>query len=206
MIGNRSSDGLEIILASASSSRANLLRNACIPFETRAPNIDEEPIKASLKQTGAAAIEAAEALAELKAITVSKTMPHALVIGADQILDLEGQWFDKPVDIKQAREHLLSLRGRTHYLATAVVIAFGGVRVWHAHDCPELTMRSFSDAFIDQYLATAGDAILSSVGAYHLEGLGAQLFDKIDGSFFSILGLPLLPVMDFLRGRGTMLS
>lgn len=194
----------KIVLASASSSRADLLNNARVPFEVKPAGVDEQEIKERFSAQGATAIDTADALAELKATTVSCAAPDHIVIGADQILDLDGQWFDKPKTMAEARSHLLSLRGRTHYLATAVVVAMDGHRVWETHDHPALTMRNFSDTFLDDYLASTGEAILSSVGAYHLEGLGAQLFDRIEGSFFSILGLPLLPLLTYLRERNAL--
>jgi septum formation protein len=197
-------DGPEIILASASVSRARLLKNAGLSFTVEPAHVDEGSIKKSLQAKGATALDVAEALAEQKAVKISQARSQVLVIGADQILDLEGRWFDKPADMDHARTHLKTLRGQTHHLATAVVVALGGVRIWHTSDCPALTMRPFSDAFLDHYLSATGDAILSSVGAYHLEGLGAQLFSQIKGDFFSILGLPLIPLLAFLRDRGAL--
>jgi septum formation protein len=185
-----SSTGPAIVLASASQSRARLLSDAGVLFTAEPAYVDEE---------GADALAAAETLAELKAVKISRTYPQALVIGADSILDFNGTWFDKPADMDHAKAHLMTLRGQTHHLATAAVVALGGARIWHVRDRPSLTMRHFSDAFLDQYLTAAGDVLLSSVGAYHLEGLGVHLFEKIDGDFFSILGLPLMPVLSFLR-------
>lgn len=198
--------GTEIILASASVSRARLLKDAGLTFTTAPAYVDEDSIKQALQQENADALDAAETLAELKAVKVSTTHPQALTIGADTILDFKGTWFDKPADLDHVKAHLMTLRGQTHHLATAVVIAVGGKRIWHARDRSELTMRHFSDAFIDQYVASAGDVLLTSVGAYQLEGLGAHLFERINGDFFSILGLPLLPVLSFLRDRKALLS
>jgi len=192
----------KIILASASPSRAAVLSQARVPFEINVSGVDEEPTKRQAKQTGASAIDAADSLAALKATTVSIQNPKHFVIGADQILYLDGQWFDKPATVAEARSNLSRFRGRTHHLATAVVVAFGGKRIWHTHDHPALTMRKFSEVFLDQYISAAGDSILASVGGYHLEGLGAQLFERVDGSFFSILGLPLLPTLAYLRECG----
>ncbi len=199
-------DGANVILASASVSRARLLSDAGLSFTTQPAGIDEGPIKDSCKSDGASAIDTAVKLAERKAITVSRLNPKALVIGADQILDLDGTWFDKPKDLDHARRHLLSLRGRTHILATAITLALGGRCIWQDHISPSLTMRSFTKPFLDRYLETYGDAILSSVGAYHLEGPGVHLFSRIDGDFFSILGLPLLSLMAELRERGAIHS
>ena len=188
-----------LILASASKSRANLLRAAGVAVEIVPAHADEDAIKASLKAEGATAAQCAETLAELKAVQVSQRYDNALVIGADQMLECEGAWFDKPADLAAARNHLVTLRGKTHVLPTAVAVALNGSRIWHHVAMPRLTVRNYSDAFIDTYLETAGPSVLSSVGAYQLEGLGAQLFSKIEGDFFTILGLPLLQLLGFLR-------
>jgi septum formation protein len=124
------------------------------------------------------------------------------VIGADQILDIGGRWFDKPESRADARRQLLELRGKTHELVSASVVALNGSRIWADHDIAYLTMRDFSDAFLDDYLERTGDAVLGSVGAYHYEGLGAQLFDRVTGDYYTILGLPLLRLLEFLRGHG----
>lgn len=188
-----------LILASASQSRNRMLTAAGIEFTAQPAYIDEDAVKQSLSSEGAEAIDVAETLAELKAVKVSLSHPKDLVIGADSILDLEGIWFDKPSDLDHVRAHLMTLRGKTHCLATAAVVALGGKRIWHYRDKSNMTMRTFSDAFLDRYVTLVGEDILSSVGAYHLEGQGAQLFSKVDGDFFSILGLPLLPLLSFLR-------
>jgi septum formation protein len=193
----------QIILASASKSRANLMRAAGITFEIVPAHADEDSVKASLQAEGATAAQCAETLAELKAVQISNRHPEALVIGADQMLDCAGIWFDKPKDIEGARNHLVLLRGKTHVLPTAVCVALNGSRIWHHVALPTLAMRDFSDAFIETYLAAAGTAVLSSVGAYQLEGPGAQLFSRVDGDFFTILGLPLLELLGFLREHGS---
>ncbi|HZS83110.1 MAG TPA: Maf family protein [Stellaceae bacterium] len=191
-----------LVLASGSASRAALLRRAGLCFETEAAAIDETEIKASFRAEGSKATDCAVALAEAKATSVSRRRPGALVIGADQILVCNGAWFDKPPDRAAASDQLRSLRGCRHELVSAVCVVENGARLWRFVDCPRLTMRAFTDDFLADYLAAAGDEILASVGAYQLEGLGVQLFAEVDGDFFSILGLPLLPLLEFLRGRG----
>ncbi|MFZ5791410.1 MAG: Maf family protein [Pseudomonadota bacterium] len=189
-------------LASASVTRARLLENAGLAFAAEPAPVDEEEAKRALEAEGADAAAIAEALAELKARAVSRRHPGAFVIGADQVLDCDGRRFDKPADLAAARAQLLALRGRTHELVSAAVVVRDGKRLWHHVGRARLTMRPFSDAFLDRYLAQAGPAILGSVGAYQLEGLGAQLFARIEGDHFTILGLPLLPLLDFLRTHG----
>lgn len=191
-----------LILASASPSRAHVLAQAGIAFRVQPGAVDEDEVKASLKAEGATVERVAETLAEFKALSVARKYGTALVIGADQMLDCNGTWFDKPVDRDHARAHLLALRGRTHDLVTSVCVMQGDQRLWHHTESARLTMRRFSEDFIDRYLDTIGDQALLSVGAYQLEGPGAQLFARVEGDFFTILGLPLLPLLDFLRGHG----
>jgi septum formation protein len=188
-----------VILASASIVRKRLLIAAGINIITTPAHVDEEAVKQAHKADGTSAVDTATALAEIKALRISSSVPGALVIGADQILVCGVEWFDKPQDMDHAKGHLCALRGQTHELATAAVVIRDGVRIWHHAETPRLTMRPFTDAFIDEYLTREGVDILSSVGAYRLEGLGAQLFSRIEGDFFSILGLPLLALLDFLR-------
>lgn len=164
--------------------------------------VDESAVKAAMAEDGADAEDTALMLASMKADRVSRRRGDALVIGADQVLDLEGRWFDKPADMDEARESLRALRGRTHRLVTAVCVTRDGDRIWHRVETPRLAMREFSDAFLDHYLRQAGESVLSSVGAYRLEGSGVQLFSEVEGSYFTILGLPLIPLLDFLRGHG----
>lgn len=192
----------EVVLASASPVRAQILRQAGVSCGLDATAVDEEEIRRAMAAEGAPAGQAAETLAELKARRVSRRHLGALVIGADQILECAGVWFDKPVDVDRARAHLLALRGRTHELVSCVCVVQDKLRLWHHLGRAKLTMRPFTDEFLDDYLAAAGPSALDCVGAYRLEGLGAQLFSKIEGDYFTVLGLPLLPLLDFLRGHG----
>src|SRR5579875_2628418 len=178
----------ELILASASPARARLLAAAGLDFRVEAAAVDEEAVRCAYRAGGAAAAECALALA----------------VGADQILVCDGLWFDKPAGMAGARAQLQALRGKLHELATAVCAVAAGERVWHAVSRPLLTMRAFSDAFLDAYLAAEGSAILGSVGAYRIEGRGIQLFADIDGDYFAVLVLPLLPLLAFLRERGAL--
>ncbi|ANP46291.1 Maf family protein [Candidatus Viadribacter manganicus] len=192
---------MSLVLASGSAARRRLLEAAGLSFEVEVPRVDEEAAKASLRAEALRPRDQADALAELKALSVSRSRPD-FVIGADQMLALGDDVFDKPKSAEEAREHLLLLRGRTHELVTAAVIAREGAIIWRHVDTPKLRMRNFSDAFLDDYLAQAGDQVLRSVGAYQLEGLGAQLFERVDGDYFSVLGLQLLPLLAFLREHG----
>ncbi|TWA95526.1 septum formation protein [Azospirillum brasilense] len=191
-----------VVLASGSRTRAEMLERAGVRVTLAPAAVDEEEIKLAARAEGAPVEDVAEALAELKAQRVTRKHPGSLVIGADQMLECEGRWFDKPADRAAARAQLQDLRGRTHRLVSCAVVFCDGERLWHHVDRARLTMRPFSDAFLDSYLNAAGDDVLGSVGAYHLEGLGAQLFHRVDGDFFTILGLPLLPLLGFLRVHG----
>ena len=192
-----------LILASQSQARRAILAGAGLAFQALTPPVDEETVKESLRAAGAGARELAETLAELKAQRVSMKHPGALVIGCDQTLDCNGVLFDKPIDLDHARAHLQALSGHEHHLHAAICVAFNGSRIWHHNAVAKLTMRKLSADFLDWYCAAEGEALLTSVGAYRLEGLGAQLFSKVEGDYFTILGLPLLPLLDFLRLRGT---
>jgi septum formation protein len=188
---------MRLVLASTSRIRSELLTKAGVPFETLRPEVDEDALKASAK--GLSPGDLARSLAAAKAVSVANRLPGLLVIGADQVLNLEGKVFDKPGSREEARQQLLQLRGRAHILETAVCCAKAGDVVWQHLGRATLTMRLFSESFLDDYLSRMGSQIMTSVGAYKLEGLGAQLFATIDGDYFTILGLPLLPLLDFLR-------
>ena len=190
-----------ITLASASAARAALLTAAGIEFAVAASGVDETPIKDRLVAAGSGPAEIAEALALAKGLAVSATRP-GLVIGADQTLEFEGGLFDKAESLPAAGERLRALRGRTHQLHSAVVTARDGQRLWGETVTATLTMRDFSDAFVEAYLARNPDAALWSVGCYELEAEGVQLFDRIDGDYFAILGLPMLGLLAHLRAQG----
>jgi septum formation protein len=191
-----------IILASASAARRAMMEAAGLKVTVDVAAIDEDAVKQGMRQGTGNPARVAEVLAELKATRVSARHPEAVVIGADQMLDCDGQWFDKPTSRDEARRHLLDLRHRTHRLTSAVVVVRNGQRLWHHVEAATLTMRNFSESFLDEYLDRVGPAVFTSVGAYQLEGLGAQLFSRIEGDFFTILGLPLLPLLDVLRENG----
>ena len=193
-----------VVLASGSATRQAMLRAAGVEFAVDVAAIDEASVLESLEAEGAKPRDAADMLAEMKALKVSAKHPGALVIGADQILNLGPKFFSKPADMASARKQLQELRDHTHHLTSAAVVARDGTAIWREAREAKLTMRAFSDAFLDDYLAKAGKTVLSSVGAYQVEGLGAQLFSRIDGDHFTILGLPLLPLLDMLRTQGVL--
>ena len=197
---------MKLILASNSITRATLLRDAGVSFRTRSSGVDEEVLKKAWLAHGRGPREIAEGLAEAKALAVSAAEPRAWVIGADQTLDLDGRLFDKPADRAEARARLLELRDRAHTLHSAVVLARDAEVVWRAVPAATLHVRAFSDAWLDAYLAQMGDAALHSVGAYQLEGLGVQLFDRIQGDWFAILGLPMVELLGALRHEGLVAS
>ncbi|QCG97542.1 septum formation protein Maf [Azospirillum sp. TSA2s] len=192
----------KLVLASGSRTRAAMLEQAGVTAILDKPLVDEDEVKAAGRAEGVSADIVAEALAELKAQRITRRHPGALVVGADQMLECEGRWFDKPADRAAARAQLFDLRGKTHRLVSCAVVVRNGERMWHQIDSARLTMRNFSEAFLDEYLDRVGDDVLHSVGAYQLEGLGAQLFHRVEGDFFTILGLPLLPLLGFLRVHG----
>ncbi|MCO6415282.1 Maf family protein [Siccirubricoccus sp. KC 17139] len=195
-----------LILASQSSARRAVLAAAGLAFAAEAASVDEAAIKEGCRAEGIPAEDAAMLLAEAKAERIARRRPEALVLGADQMLVCETRWFDKPADMAAARAQLLALRGKPHVLVTAVVAWRGGQRVWQHLARPRLTMREFSEAFLDTYLAAEGEAVLGSVGAYRLEGLGPHLFRAVEGEHAAILGLPLLPLLGFLRQHGVLLG
>ena len=190
----------EVGLASTSASRRALLEGARAPFTARSAGVDEAAAKAALLAEGLGPRDMADALAELKA--VRGAAGEALVIGADQTLDLEGELIDKAGSLEEARERLKRLRGRPHKLHSAVVVAQGGQPIWREVQSATLWMRPFSDEFLEDYLAREGEALLGSVGCYRLEGIGVQLFSRIEGDYFTILGLPMLGLLDLLRRHG----
>jgi septum formation protein len=205
-IGTPGTAAPDVVLASASPSRRRLLASAGVPAVWEAAEIDEHSVKAALAGEAADAAQVAESLAELKAQRIARRAPGALVIGADQMLECDGAWFDKPETLDQAAEQLQTLSGRTHRLISSACVVCDGACLWHHGDHARLTMRPLSDGFIDAYLAVVGKRALESVGAYQLEGPGAQLFSRVEGDYFTILGLPLLPLLDFLRNHRVLLT
>lgn len=191
----------DVILASGSASRRALLAGAGVAATPIKPNVDEDAAKAGMRAEGLSVRDQAMQLAELKAVKVSRSTP-GLVIGGDQMLNLDGEAFDKPADMDAARSHLEKLSGKAHRLETAIVVAENGIPVWRHLARPKLTVRTLTEDFIDEYLSVCGDKLLSTVGAYQLEDRGSQIFTQIEGDYFSILGLPLLPLLDYLRVRG----
>ena len=191
-----------IILASSSPYRRKLLEDAGVEFSVLKPDLDERAIEAPLARTGVTPEEVALVLAEAKATAVSEARPGALVIGSDQTLSLGDEMFHKPADVEGARRHLLKLSGRTHHLNSAVVLARNGEAVWRHVSVARMTMRDLEPGFIGRHLAAVGEVALTSVGAYQIEGRGIQLFEKIDGDHFTIVGLPLLPLLAALRSFG----
>ena len=191
-----------IVLASASRSRAMLLKKAGINVDVCSADIDEKAIKENCRRDDVDVATTTALLARRKAEKISRQSPEAFVIGADQMLDCGGHWLDKPIDIVAAAETLRLLRGTVHDLVTSVGIVQAGKEIWCYTDRAQLVMREFSDSFLHDYLERVGEDALSSVGAYQLEGLGVQLFERIEGDYFTILGLPLLPVLEFLRAKG----
>ncbi len=195
-----------LVLASGSAARAAMLRAAGLVFTTRPAPVDEAELRAALFAEGVAMADAATALAELKAQHVAARTPgDVIVIGADQILEHDGRWLEKAADREGARGRLQALAGQRHVLAAAAVAFRGGARIWHHVGTAEVAMRPVSDAALDAYLDEAGEAALRSVGCYELEGLGGQLIAAVRGDHFTVLGLPLLPLLQFLRDQDVLL-
>jgi len=195
-----------LILASASPVRLAMLTAAGIAAEAAPARIDEADVKTAMLAEAAPPRDIADKLAELKALRISARRPGALVLGADQVLVSGGRLFDKPATLAEARAQLQALRGRSHRLLSAAVLALDGQPIWRHVGTATLTMRPFTDAFLDAYLAQIGDLALTSVGCYHLEGRGAQLFATVQGDYFTILGLPLLELLGVLRARGVLIE
>ena len=192
-----------VTLASASAIRAALLRSAGVEFQVFSPGVDEAAVKAGLLAEGATPRDIADALAELKAVRAARSRP-GLVIGADQTLDLDGGLYDKVATAEEAQARLRLLRGKVHKLHAAVVVCLDGAPIWREVVTTKLSMRPFTDAFLQGYLDREGEAALSLVGCYRLEGEGLQLFDRIDGDYFAILGLPMLGLLDLFRRHGVL--
>jgi septum formation protein len=195
-----------IVLASSSSARRALLDHAGIVFEALSSDVDERRIEALLRAGGASPSERAQALADAKAMAVLPLRPEDIVIGADQILELDGVCFAKPGSRDAAADHLARLAGHTHRLHAAVSIAIGDTIVWRHVEVAAMTMRPLSPEQIERYLDEAGEDVVHSVGAYWIEGVGIRLFSAIDGDYFSILGLPMLPLLEALRTFGALES
>lgn len=196
---------VSVVLASASMTRRRLLEDAGVPHIVEPSRVDEEEIKIGLRAEGATGVEIAEVLAEAKAVYVSRKHPHSLVLGADQVLECDGDTYDKPVDRADALAQLQALRGRRHALISYAVFVRGGTRIWQAVDRATLEVRAdATDGFFESYLDAAGDDAFNGPGGYRIESLGVQLFSRIDGSHFTILGLPMIPLLDYLRANGVL--
>ena len=198
---------MKVILASQSASRRAMLDAAGVDYDAVPAHVDEDGVKAALLATGHPPRDIADALAELKAVKISQAHPAALVLGSDSIVArADGRLLDKPVDRQTARYHLESLSGGTHQLISAAVIAEQGRPVWRHVDHARLVVRPLSPTFIDAYLDAEWPAIAQCVGCFRIEGRGVTLFDRVDGNHFTILGMPLMPVLSYLRQRGAMAS
>lgn len=194
-----------IILASGSAIRARLLTKAGVQFEVLKPDLDEEKLKHNLRLAQTEPADQALLLSEGKALSISR-QHDAWVIGADQMLEIGSQVLDKPKNMDEARSNLRALRGHSHRLLSATVVCRGSEIIWRHLTRPKMLMRNFSDGFLEQYLAQMGEKALNSVGGYEFEGLGAQLFSEVEGDYFAILGLSLLPLLDCLRQQKALRS
>lgn len=198
---------MRLILASGSASRRAMLEAAGVPFSATSPGVDEDAAKAGLRADGVAPRDFADALAELKSLRVSQREPDALSLGSDSLVVLaDGTILDKPTSREEAAEHLRAMSGGRHAIVSAAVIAEQGRPVWRHVDRAMLHVRPLSEAFVERYLDEEWPAIAGCAGCFRIEGLGAQLFARIDGSQFTVLGMPLLPVLDYLRVRGVLTS
>ena len=193
-----------LILASRSAARRAMLTDAGVTFGLEDAGVDEDALKASL--THVAADDLAVELAMAKALAVSRRDPEAWVLGADQTLAFDGDLVSKAASLAAAREQLIAMRGKSHHLHSGAALAHDGAVVWSGVDTAVMRVRDFSDAFLDAYLATEGEGLLACVGAYRLEGMGSQLFEAVEGDYFTVLGLPLWPVLAELRRAGVILS
>lgn len=187
--------GERLILASKSAARRAMLEGAGVVFTVRVADVDED----ALKRPGVDPAALAQELAAAKALAVSRADPEAWVLGGDQTLAFDGGLVSKASSLEDARARLSAMRGRSHQLHSGAALARNGALVWSGVDSVTLTMRDFSDAFLDAYLAAEGEELLHCVGSYRLEGMGAQLFEAVDGDYFTVLGLPLSPVLEALR-------
>lgn len=199
-----------LILASGSRARREMLKSSGVSFTVEAANVDEDAVRAALagadRSNELDPADVAEVLARSKAEAVSQSRPNACVIGGDQVLALDDEILTKPADEAAARRQLQKLKGRVHALHSAVALAIDGEVVWSHVETAQMHVRDFSDAFLDDYMRRAGRLVLGSVGAYHMEGLGIQLFDRIDGDYFTVLGMPLMPLLAELRARHVIMA
>ena len=195
---------MSLILASKSAARREMLTGAGVPFVVRVADVDEDAVKATFNAADAAGL--AEELARVKALAVSRLEPDAWVLGADQTLAFDGGLVSKARDLDETQARLSAMRGRTHHLHSGAALAKGGEVVWSGVDTAGMQVRDFSDGFLDAYLAAEGEGLLACVGSYRLEGMGAQLFERIEGDYFTVLGLPLWAVLDQLRRHGVIVA
>ncbi len=193
---------IPLILASGSEARAAMLRAAGLDVQLHPANVDEESFRNALRADRVTTSAAAEALAELKGMKVSSRYETGIIIAADQLLDCGGVWFEKPVDRDHAVGSLRALSGKKHQLVSSVVLFRNGARIWHHTGIAEITMRNLSNDYIDRYLDHIGDEVFQTVGCYKIEGMGMHLFSEVKGDHFTILGMPLLPLLDILREQG----